>query len=508
MEKLEQKLDFWKLGEKPLAELLQLESPPFMERGEAHRQLSFVEKHVRELGAKLTVVENRYVDRDYMEEHSVFYSKNLVPYHNWCQRLHFFRMEGKDLKGEFRRLRGIRDKADFQSECEEFSTRHYLGFSVIKPLPGCPVGRTVLRPFPEDASPDYQREFKCVCLRNKAHLLGIPLSVTGLPFQQQDLGVSACATTALWSALQRARELEESGTATPAQITLRASQFTLPSGRAMPSEGLSVDQMCQAVHSFGYAPILFRAEDFESSRGVLYATVRSGISPVLILEQSKKSLKHAVAVAGIKLRKQHEPDFLIELIDARSNDMAGLYIHDDRFGPYLTTQIEKHGNRLLLHVPFPPPLKSETWLLSHILIPMHAKIRLSFGDLRKAAIHVVRSVHSFRANVMNVPETVISWDSRIIRAHNYVEEILLFGEQRVSDLLVERLCAAVCFSRYLALVRIRADDLDPIDVLLDTTSTERNLTALAVVRIGNSQPNTAAMAALLGKHYDCPVIVS
>ena len=443
-----------------------------------------------------------------MEEHSVFYSKSLRRYENSCRRLHFFSMEEKDLKREFRRLRGIRKKADFQAECEKFSRKRYIGFSVIKPLPGCPVGRTVFRPFPQDASPGIQREFDCVCHGNKAHLLGIPLSVTGLPFQQQDLGVSACATTALWSALQRARELEEVGTATPAQITLRASQFALPFGRPMPSEGLSVDQMCQAVHSLGYAPYLFRAEDFEVSRGLLYAIVRSGISPVLILKplRSNTGPRHAVAVAGMKIRTPRQQKLLIDLIDAQSSDMVGLYIHDDRYGPYLTTEIKEWKKQLLLSLPLPSLGSSENWLLSHVLVPIHPKIRLSFGSLREAALHLVRSVHSFRASVMDIPQAVTSWDSRILRAHNYVEEILLFGEERVPDLLVDKLCAEVSFSRYLAVVRIRAADLDPIDVLLDTTSTERNLYPLAVVQIAAARSNTAAMAALLGKQYGCAVV--
>ncbi len=441
-----------------------------------------------------------------MEEHSVFYSKNLRPYENWCRRLHFFSMEEKDLKLQFRQLRATRQQDSFHVACEDFSRKSYLGFSVIKPLPGCPVGRTVLRPFPREASRGYHREFQCICRRNKAHLLGVPLSVTGLPFQQQDLGVSACATTALWSSLQRARELEESGSATPAHITIRASQFALPFGRSMPSEGLGVDQMCQAVHSFGYAPNLFRAEDFEYSRGILFSAVRSGISPVLILKPipPRGRPSHAVAVAGIKLRNKHRTGLLTELIDAESNDMVGLYIHDDRIGPYLTTKIRKRKERLLLHLPLSSLGTSETWLLSHILIPTHPKIRLSFGALREAAIHLVRSVHALRGAVMAVPPAVTSWESRIIRAHDYVEEMLLFGEQRIPDSLIERLCGKIPFSRYLGVVRLRAADLDPIDVLLDTTSTFRNLTSLAVVQIATSQPYTPAMVALLGRKYDCP----
>ena len=78
----------------------------------------------------------------------------------------------------------------------------YLGFMVIKPLPGSPIGRTVLRTFERDAPRGGRREFTAI-RRYTVSLAGLSLSVRGLAFQQQDQGVSACATTALWSALQR-----------------------------------------------------------------------------------------------------------------------------------------------------------------------------------------------------------------------------------------------------------------------------------------------------------------
>ena len=160
-----------------------------------------------------------------------------------------------------------------------------------------PVGRTVFSMSAESGK-GHTRKFHCACDYDP-HLLGLRLSVTGLAFQQQDLGVSACATTALWTSLQRARQLEQSANATPAQITMRASQFALPFGRPMPSEGLSLDQMCQAVQSLGCTPSLHRAESFEVTRGLVFSSVSSGISPVLIMDLPGEDISHAVAVAGI-----------------------------------------------------------------------------------------------------------------------------------------------------------------------------------------------------------------
>jgi len=499
----QQKIEVLPLADKTLPEILELDEPPFLNPGEAHSQLSHVEQYVRQHGGRGVVVEHHYIDRDFMEEYSVFYSKSLTPYPNSCRRVSFFSLDPADLRREFKRLLKIRDQEPFEAASKEFSEKHYLGFSVIKPLDGCPVGRTVLRCSPGKPQRGYTDLFPCAC-GYTAHLFGIPLIVQGLAFQQQDLGVSACATTALWSALQRARELEESVAATPAQITMRASQFALPFGRAMPSEGLSVEQMCQAAHSLGHAPYLFRAsESFEESRALLYSSVQSGVAPVLILSRPSGS-KHAVAVAGMRIKSAHTINELGELFDDRSGDLVQLYVHDDRIGPYLSAEIRQRKKQLVLQL---PTGRSENWLLSHVLVPMHPKIRLSFAELRGAAIQLVKSAHAHRQWLrqwFNVPIELPLVDYRILKAHAYVQS--LRSESNVTDLLVKNLCESVAFSRYVACVRIQADDLDPIDVLLDTTGTQKNISSLAIVQTRNSLPLTAAMAALLGEEYRCQVI--
>ena len=95
----------------------------------------------------------------------------------------------------------------------------------------------------------------------------------------------------------------------------------------------------------------------------------------------------------------------------------------------------------------------ETWVLSRILIPLHPKIRLSFGELQRAAIRLVREIHAYRQSLLGGPGTVTSWECWIAKSHSYVESLIL-GEKKASDSLVERLCTSVPFSRYLGVVRI------------------------------------------------------
>jgi hypothetical protein len=246
------KLDFYPFGEQKqrLAQLLKLRESPFIREfdadGIAFRQIEYIERYVafRDLNCQSVVIERHYIDRDYMEDYSIFYSKNLHPYGNSCQRVHFFNIDPQEVKQKLTDLLRFgkqNGEEKYRQAAVEFSEKHYLGFSVIKPLGGCPVGRTVLRTYSNEAEEGRNRLFLAI-RPYKVHLLGVELVVRGLAFQQQDLGVSACATTALWSALHKVRDFEDIGSATPAQITMRATQHTLPFGRSMPSsEGLSID---------------------------------------------------------------------------------------------------------------------------------------------------------------------------------------------------------------------------------------------------------------------------
>ena len=489
---------FLSLGTDPLRERLALR-PPLIQSSSTFRQLDAVERYVRdpELGAKSVAVEGHYIDRDFIEDYSVFYSKNLGQIPNYCQRLHFFNLDASHVETALRRIRQIRETREFRTASEAFSKDHYLGFCVIKPLPGCPVGRTVLRCFRRDSKPGFRRDFSCKC-DYQVHLMGIPLDVSGLAFQQQDLGVSACATTALWSALQRARELESGTPATPAHITIKASQYTLPFGRSMPSEGLSLDQMCQAVQSLGYAPNLFRVESYQVSRWIIFAAVRSGISPVLIMKRGL--LAHAVAVAGMKLRSPHQPQIAKGIIDELSVDLAAVYIHDDRVGPYRRAEIEESEGALDLRLE-----SDDKWRLTHILVPMHNKVRLSFSQLRSTAFWIAGSFDSRRKN-LSMPRVQIGLTAWIQRSHSYIES-QLEQDNRLLDEILDKLCGGgVPLSRYVGVVRLTADDVGPIDILLDTTSTERNLRCIAVIRREQERPGANKIARFVAEKLECPFL--
>ena len=148
-----QKIDYVSVAEGSLAGLLKLPEPILVDvRDEPHRQLNYIDQYARTLGCKTFLIEHHYIDRDYMEEHSIFYSKDLSSSVNYCRRVHFFRCPQKDLQAEVSRLYqlALGQTRLFEQACRDFSEQNYIGFSVIKPLLGCPVGRTVLACYPEE----------------------------------------------------------------------------------------------------------------------------------------------------------------------------------------------------------------------------------------------------------------------------------------------------------------------------------------------------------------------
>ena len=77
----------------------------------------------------------------------------------------------------------------------------YIGFIIKKPLSNHVIGRTILKRYPDIGTGGNLEELQ-VYSANDVHFYGLPLSLEALPFQEQDQAVSACATVAIWTALQ------------------------------------------------------------------------------------------------------------------------------------------------------------------------------------------------------------------------------------------------------------------------------------------------------------------
>ena len=282
-----------------------------------------------------------------------------------------------------------------REEVERELARHYLGFMVIKPLPGCPIGRTVVRTYDRTTPSGRRREFSAI-RRYEVSLAGLSLSVEGLAFQQQDQGVSACATTALWSALQRTAPREHLSSPTPAQITEAASRYMLPEGRALPSEGLRFDQLCEAVRATGLAPVLTHV-DIASRRPSPHGDVPTIRLPCAARNPTNGGGEaHAVCLVGLRWGAVQPPtDSSISYRDG-STAIEGVYVHDDRLGPYASAPLKPttiNGDVVTtLELSWPDEQPVEEFRLVGMLIPVPVKLRLSAVRLRALEHAVAQTV--------------------------------------------------------------------------------------------------------------------
>jgi hypothetical protein len=163
---------------------------PLVALGELQQAL-YLRRYLADLGAVSIIEEPTYFDRDYLAEFVAFYATSTRGYPNHCRRLHFFSTAVDET------LLAEAVSGD-ESSLEELQGS-YLGFVVLRPIASAPLGRTVLAWYPEHTPSRPRmttpsRWYEC-------HLAGITLYTWGLAWQQQDSGVSSCATIALWSAL-------------------------------------------------------------------------------------------------------------------------------------------------------------------------------------------------------------------------------------------------------------------------------------------------------------------
>lgn len=438
-------------------------------------QIEYLGIYLKEIGCKTVLVEGHYMDRDYVDDVALFYSRSLRSYPNYCQRLHFFSQEFDQSAWRPMVVDSVsREKAaKFLQDC-------YLGFSVVKPLPGSPLGRTVLPTLGRETKSGARRFFGAV-RAYQVHLAGYRLEVVGLVFQQQDQGVSACATTALWSAMHNVTKAEGLTILTPAEITEAASRYALPTGRALPSEGLTIQQICEATRAAGLQPVLIPSVSLDHDRAQLLAYLSSGFAPVLALQPlSGPGVGHAVCAVGLKIdqvRPQTNPELLFK---DRATSLSGIYIHDDRLGPYAAAELvswtaDNGKIRTAVFIRWPDSdIPAEQSFLQAIIVPVPAKLRMSLTRIRALAHALVQ------AAAVLFPEFAghLVFNCRYQLAHDYMADAAAFGLSE--DGSYDLHCKTV-LSRFVGLIEITNEEEPLFDVLLDATETLANPSALAVV---------------------------
>jgi hypothetical protein len=283
-------------------------------------QVKYLFNYLKDLGAQTILLESDYVDHDYLEDYSRYYVKCFNRYGERCARLHFF-------SDDF-------DHADFSKNLLVYDqtalkslSKSYLGFIVVKPLPKTFIGKTCLKNY---SSVTNSNERKVLTRQYNVNLFGISLTVQTVAFQEQDKVISACATTAIWTALQALDTKDIRNVPSCSEITISAINHINESSNSFPNKGLTNKQILRALdtqklrnHKINIDST--KHEGLNNFFNIVKSYIDSDLPVILgadiheiIDEELSKLDGHAVTIVGYK-----------ETASTRA-----LYIHDDRIGPF------------------------------------------------------------------------------------------------------------------------------------------------------------------------------
>jgi hypothetical protein len=297
----------------------------------------YLQDYLSHLRATVVLVETHYVDRHFLDDFTHYYARSFRPPTPWCARVHFFRTHSAiGLKEIFGRAYA---SVSALQEVESILNDVYLGFVVKRPLIGAPIGRTVLRTYPVEGRRHY------TVVRNyDVHVAGVTLSVKGLAYQQQDRGAAVCASTSLWSALQRVARVAGHRTPTPSAIT-RAAASPFPA-----SDGLDESRMAASLSSLGYIADRFAPmENRPLFRALVVSCLESQLPVILLIMRKQRTgageipVGHAVCVTGFS-----EPPATTDVpatqvgrapIRMKGGAVEILYVHDDNLGSHAHYEI-------------------------------------------------------------------------------------------------------------------------------------------------------------------------
>lgn len=362
-----------------------------------------------ETGAFL--VEDNYVDKDYLEDYTSFYARCHHPYARFCKRIHFFTKRKKNLLTND--LLGKVFTEGLTKEEKDYIQQSYIGFIVLKPSKngGFIIGRTCLAHYNEDS----KRNRKYYATREySANLYGITLTVKSMAFQEQDETVAACASIALWSAFNITGKKYQHRIPSPSEVThLALSETSYRSG--FPNEGLTTEQMAVAVAKVRLKPLIIRPKGNTHLKAQIYAYLRAGI-PIIcgisLYDKNKWSKKtpngdiiptsrsfHAVTINGFSFENGKADINFRDRLKLVSSRMTQFYVHDDQLCPFARMIFDtkytavNSGLSKLINTAWSSKDKRQN--KSHqakledckvakvesLIIPLYHKIRITYNDI-------------------------------------------------------------------------------------------------------------------------------
>lgn len=464
-------------------------------------QIIYLDNYLKKLNSKtkVFVYENEYIDRHYLEDYSSYYVQCFKSYRKTCSRIHFFEIDEdsdhyKDV-ADYNFQQALRK--DFQKalngEPSSFQSDNYLGYIVIRPIPHTFLAKVCLKPFVVN---DKGRTKYSILKEYEASLFGINLKVNSVAFQEQDKILSACATTSLWSFFHAHPYKNELTLPSSSSITRSAYPKYNGSHREFPNSGLSTDMIRRSLRTYELTPENF---DFSDGKNIdllkeyIHAYCSSGLPAILGVSvdqasclssecsgQNTEKELHAITVLGYALKK--------ELVDSPliSHNLSSLYVHDDRYGPFMKIEFEDKVLSVVLSsnkdVTSLNSYKSETYLPDTLIIGVYHKVRIPYIKIKKTCIRLQTLLEDYlsystrdnEAKVINA----LKWDIKIQEVKDFKHDILNSNIESKELYLTKSwpkyLWTATAYYGNISLFTLIFDatDLDHGDVFLDIIPTE------------------------------------
>jgi hypothetical protein len=396
------------------------------------------------------LTEENYIDKDFIIDYSNYYARCFKDIVKKTKRYHFFFAEKKEEILDL--FYSIFGNNRINESLKKLNSR-YLGFLVKKELENGCIGRTILKKYPRKVDQNSERVLNVACI-NKINIFGIPLEIDTLPFQEQDGGVSACATMAIWSALRALSDkFNISIPYAPSEITsLAFEEKSLISSPKFPNEGLNIHQIISVFSKLGYNIISYSdVEDNEFLSQLFRSHLNYGIPLIGLLEFEDDSFRrdyHAVTISGYKL-------------DNLNDSITQLYVHDDQVGPYSKVNFQAGK---LWEWNYDWFVKRETLRkikMAEVLVPLYPKIRQTFTAVyEKTYLHMQNKYHLKNSDLRIYLDDVNSykWD--------LITKIIPIIKNKTNP---ERVLNK-SFPKHIWVLRLKEKDIPAVDFIFDATN--------------------------------------
>jgi hypothetical protein len=414
-----------------------------MAEGISHHRVSYLNEYLEKLGTKTAIVEHEYIDRNFMDDYCGYYAKCFNKYPKKCERIHLFKCAFDE---------NILRKAALDSDAYErkLVVENYLGFIVIRPIPGAHFGKVCLATYPAEES-----KVRCFPVLKKyyAHLLGLSLCVESVAFQEQDNVVSACATSALWSAFHAIKSVNPEDVHSPFRITQNARRVILesPSFNVM-EKGLDSSQMSAAIADEGFDSLLsgFRSKSYLKAvtRAYLNVGLPLVLGMTLAYEDEKKHTgaghsakigEHAVSVVGYRIGAVAPLPYysgmagdvgaIVPELRFVSSCIDKFYVHDDQVGPFSSME-DRHEYWQRLETRWNYYVDKDDKVdatVNTVIIPCFNKIRIRFPLI----FNLVNRCNLLFGRIWQNSDKSLVWDARLFSVTDLKKRVAdraLYGE--------------------------------------------------------------------------------